>query len=346
MKKRLLSTFTVFTFVTSLCVAQSTTNTSDVNLKPHTPTLLARASVERINSSPQDAYKNELHEKNIGKINFSKKEIDATYPNEAEFSDQFTNSDFIYFRPYFKNGIQKYPVFDQKGKSYYNTTDVLLLKFLIDDKDSVLIRYSFQNSYVNPTSIDFSYRSWCTFNGAVFSDNYILFIPYGKDSTNLLKCFRDLSIGKHTIKLVISPALPDGFTSNSIMAEGSFTYNKLSDKVIARPRKTFRKAVEPKMTDPELEQRMVTCMNQVAKANGWKEKFTEAIIVNDDWTIWQNEVTGIITKRVIVGAVKATWPDGTCTFQYFVFSQQYNGSGYQNSLNVEEIRAQEKVECD
>jgi len=82
-----------------------------------------------------------------------------------------------------------------------------------------------------------------------------------------------------------------------------------------------------------------------AANNGWKEKFVAVKIESNDWTIRRNELTSVIVSRTIAANCYAKWPDGHCTVQLFVFSQDYNGSSYSNTFKHFATGSQDWVDC-
>ncbi len=98
-------------------------------------------------------------------------------------------------------------------------------------------------------------------------------------------------------------------------------------------------------SDPALEAKMVAFTNKYALANGWKEKFSKAVITTD-WQTIRNELTGAILGRTRDAAMCATWPDGHCTFQTIGFQQDYDGSNYSPSLIWGGVGDQSEIECE
>ena len=98
-------------------------------------------------------------------------------------------------------------------------------------------------------------------------------------------------------------------------------------------------------SDPELEAKMVAFTNKYAQANGWKEKFSKAVITTD-WYTLRHKITGEILGRTRDAAMCATWPDGHCTFQIIGFQQDYDGSKYSSSLIWGGVGDQTEIECE
>jgi hypothetical protein len=101
---------------------------------------------------------------------------------------------------------------------------------------------------------------------------------------------------------------------------------------------------EAAMKDAALEAKMVAFTNKYGASNGWKEKFSKAIITSD-WQTLRNEITGVILGRKIEAAMCATWPDGHCTFQMIDFTEDYNGSAYSSSLGWGGVGDQSDIDC-
>lgn len=102
---------------------------------------------------------------------------------------------------------------------------------------------------------------------------------------------------------------------------------------------------EAAKSDPALEAKMVAFTNKYAVANGWKEKFSKAVITTE-WQTIRNDLTGVILGRTIDAAMCATWPDGHCTFQIIGFKQDYDGTNYSSALIWGGVGDQSEIECE
>ncbi|NJO90738.1 MAG: hypothetical protein HC831_18580 [Chloroflexia bacterium] len=102
------------------------------------------------------------------------------------------------------------------------------------------------------------------------------------------------------------------------------------------------------MINNELEAKILTCIQEYAKKSAWDETFTNVKIQNEDWNIVQNTLSGVTTGRSVIAYCFASWPDGHCTVQQFVFKQKFDGQNYSKMVNYDGLisGSQEKVDCE
>jgi hypothetical protein len=127
-----------------------------------------------------------------------------------------------------------------------------------------------------------------------------------------------------------------------VVAEGSFTlagedfasYETASADInaAAQGAKT-RSTVMPaaKMSDPALEQEMIAAFkaSQTYK-DRVKGEVKRLVIIDPDWMIRRNELTGVILHRYIRAAIAVTNADGSCTLWNLVtFQQDYVSDAFQ-----------------
>lgn len=137
---------------------------------------------------------------------------------------------------------------------------------------------------------------------------------------------------------------PDGLTDDKeVIAKGEFKLTKMY--VEPAPTKKFSDT-KPGMVNATLEQQAVKLVNAKATEEGWKEKYTKAIIESTDWGIIKNEYTGAIIKRRIDMQLYGVWPDGKCKTVGFGFEQEYSGGGNYGALKYTGIGDMYQVICD
>ncbi len=64
---------------------------------------------------------------------------------------------------------------------------------------------------------------------------------------------------------------------------------------------------------------------------GWGETILKVNLLDTDWHIERNELTGVILSRYQSAAIAAKQKDGRCMLYTFSIKQEYNGSGYGSS---------------
>lgn len=103
----------------------------------------------------------------------------------------------------------------------------------------------------------------------------------------------------------------------------------------------------PGMKNTTLELQAVNAINQKAENEHWKERYTKAIILSEDWVTETNEYTGVIVCRKLYMMLYGVWPDGKCKAVYFGFRQDYNGGGkYSKTLQYHSIGDMNDIECE
>ena len=101
------------------------------------------------------------------------------------------------------------------------------------------------------------------------------------------------------------------------------------------------------MSNANLEQQAIDAINQKAENEHWKERYSKAVILSDDWVTETNEYTGTIVCRKLYMMLYGVWPDGKCKAVYFGFRQDYNGGGkYSKTLQYHSIGDMKDIECD
>lgn len=101
------------------------------------------------------------------------------------------------------------------------------------------------------------------------------------------------------------------------------------------------------MSNTQLEQQAVDAINLKAENEHWKERYTKAVILSEDWVTETNEYTGAIVCRKLYMMLYGVWPDGKCKAVYFGFRQDYNGGGkYSKTLQYHSIGDMTAIDCD
>ncbi|MCG8701218.1 MAG: hypothetical protein MI922_24405, partial [Bacteroidales bacterium] len=96
----------------------------------------------------------------------------------------------------------------------------------------------------------------------------------------------------------------------------------------------------------KLKGQMLQLMKDFAGKEGWKAEIGGIKIVDRDWNIERNEITGIILNRWIAAQVYIKYNDGICKVCRFVFEQNHNGSDYSEYLSHNAGGKIEEVDCE
>lgn len=165
---------------------------------------------------------------------------------------------------------------------------------------------------------------------------------------NLASMLTDLKPGVHTVQVMIGMSSVDASSWNGA-GVATFKYdttggtaaieaqkNALVDRAIAMAR--MPKAAKK---DGALEKSMQAALVTA----DWKEKPLRAVVIQPDWTVFRNRVTGILLSRTIQGYVAVKRVDGTCTMFFINFVQVHQGAAWGKTA-IESVYDNDDLGCD
>ncbi|MBK7632232.1 MAG: hypothetical protein IPJ23_16300 [Ignavibacteriales bacterium] len=297
-----------------------------------------------------------LYPQNSGEIIFSNKLIDPNKP--ANLLIKFNSGDNIYSVAFLPNTITAL-------SSNKNSKKVNVEVFLYELKPPL---YDYQQPFEE--QLEFSNLQ---VSGTALSDKHLLidiapsiesitaygnkdlyYEKFGSDFYGPVKyslALGKLSTGNHTIIVRIN-------INYSPVAEGKFTisgsefdtYNNLSTQLnkVADNLKT-KDAVMPKaeMVDKKLEADMISV---IKNSNTYKDRIKgdiiRLVIIDPDWTIRRNELTGVILHRYIRATIAVKNADGSCTvWKLVTFQQDYVGGKF-GKTKFDGVGDQYKIPCE
>lgn len=274
-----------------------------------------------------------------GEIIFSNKLMDPNKP--ANLSAKFNAGDNIYSVAFLPNSITTL-----NGKKNSKTVNVEV--FLYELKKPL---YDYQQPFEE--QIEYSDLK---VSGDALSNKYLMvdIVPNTQEITaygnkdlfyekfggdfygpvKYAKGLAKLSAGDHTIIVRIN-------INYSPVAEGKFTisgsdftaYDELAEQLnSAADNIKTKDAVMPKteMSDKKLEAEMISV---IKSSNTYKDRIKgeiiRLVIIDPDWTIRRNELTGVILHRYIRATIAVKNADGTCTvWKLVTFQQDYVGNKF------------------
>lgn len=281
--------------------------------------------------TPAEAITSDLQKNNFDKILFGKTRIDKNGGTD-QLVNTFKANEGIYGRAFMRTCMMNHKVYATEGhnepkKCMEGNFEV---NYSIDGKDMGLFMSNSMSGEMEDKT---------TFS--------IVVVGKGEDAAfnneDFIQVLNELAPGSHTIRMVVW-ATQGQFISVDPVAFGEFTYVKGSASATTGLGRNFN-SVKEEMNNPELKAKCLKKLNDHAKINAWKETFTEVKITDEDWTTQRNELTSVITGRVINIAAKATWPDGHCTYQTFSIRSDYDGTAYSNAIAILGIGEQTKIDC-
>jgi hypothetical protein len=278
-----------------------------------------------------EAPSSDLHKNNLDKILFAKARVNKD-GDASQLSSVFHSGEAIYGRAFMRSCMMNYKVYGHASTGAHKCMDGrFVVNISIDGQDKGLFMTN---------TIDGELESKSTFT--------IIVLGSGDDAQanneQFINTLNSLSAGNHTIKLVVW-AIQGQFTSNEPVASGEFTYVKDAGTGKTGLGRSFGSVKDEMPDNAALKAKCLKKLNDHAKANGWKETFTEVKISDEDWTTERNERTSVITGRRINITAKATSPDGYCTYQTFSMRSEYDGTSYSNAVAVYGVGEQVKIDC-
>ena len=284
--------------------------------------------------NPTQGVTGPVHAKNMGKIVFASGVEALTFQkeNEAAFGTTFTLGKPIYFRAYMANSLSNLVqrLLPDISREIIDTHAVYKMKFYLDGA------MAYENVLRDFTEEQKQYTS---FKGALQSegeeynggDLFRLFVA--ENETKLTK-------GAHKLKIELTPFIdyPEE-KEGAVMAAGEIALNVGASTANASDTKTCLPATG--MKDAALEAKMM----EAFKAKGWSEKPSAVRITGSRWNIIHHEVSGVILKRSVSAVVASTLKNGGCQYQSFLFSEEYDGTAYQDAVFMDGIGSPTTMPC-
>lgn len=282
-----------------------------------------------------DAVTDAYHKAHVGRIVFSDAQINRDHPDEGRIRDSFKDGEHIYARYYFPGPIANHYAAFVTGDQELATR--INVKFLVDGQPNN--DWGYNEDLDDKSRINATRQIWLN---PAEGDNPETKQENLEDAMRWIRFLKKLSPGRHVIRLEIFTEAGSA-KSEGPAATGEFTMERTKEPI--KSGFGFDK-IERGMDDLVLEKTALEAIQKHAKAESWKESFERVRIVDKEWSIERNQITGIILGRSIGISAFARWPDGHCTAQTFGFSQQHDGKDYSQTLQVQGVGSQRDVDCD
>jgi len=277
-----------------------------------------------------------------GEIVFSKKLIDALKP--AELTSQFQSGDRIYSVAFLEKSILEM-IGKESAKNVSVEVFIYELKApLYDYQQPSEMQLETSTLWVSGDALGKKYLPLDIIPGTneltAYGSSELVYKKFGPKFYGPIKFaerMSQLEAGEHTIIVKLN-------CNYNFVAEGKFVitgddytvYKKVSDELneLAANLQT-KDAVMPKaaLSDEKLEAEMITAFkaSQTYK-DRVKGEVLRVVIIDPDWMIRRNELTGIILHRYIRAAIAVKNSDGTCTvWQNVTFQQDYVSDKFQKT---------------
>lgn len=135
-----------------------------------------------------------------------------------------------------------------------------------------------------------------------------------------------LPAGKHNMKLEYWGV---DFSYNKTMeplAIGEFVLD-VSERTKAKIGISFND-LKAGMVNKDLEGKILIAAKENADLNKRKEVYLQSKIIDKDWIIVRNKVSGLITERKVYANVLQQWPDKHCSYRSFYMRETHDGTKY------------------
>lgn len=283
---------------------------------------------------PTQGVTSPVHAKNMGRIVFASNVDALTFQkeNEAGFGTTFTLGKPIYFRAYMANSVSNLVqrLLPDVSREVIDTHAGYNMKFYLDGS---LAYHNMLRDFTEEQKQYTSFKGALQSEGEAYNGDDLFRLFVAENEAKLTK-------GAHKLKIELTPFIdyPEE-KEGAVMAAGEITLNVGASTADASDTKTCLPAAGLK--DATLEAKMM----QAFKAKGWSEKPSAVRITGTRWNIIRNEVSGVIIKRSIGAVVSSTLKNGGCQYQSFLFSEEYDGTAYQDAVFMDGIGSPTTVPC-
>ena len=288
-----------------------------------------------------------------GKILFSKEPI--SNENDPGITNSFTQNDYIYALVILKDLAKNFWSYPIKAEDFQ-----LVFEFL-DEKPTNLY---YTNGRIKGAELEKSIISleilpnpskMVSYN----PDNPISFKRFGVNDQGsdgpigISLRMKSLPPGKQRVLVKFNLNYSEAAKGEFEITSSDFRmFDQVAKNLIDGANKTALKSAkmpEAKKVDKDLENKMIQA---IMNSNDWKTGFIKGksivklVIIDPDWEIRRNQVTGAILHRYIRAAAAIKGPDNKCrVYNLFTFQQDYVGGKFQ-PLKYDGVGDNYEIDCD
>lgn len=296
-----------------------------------------------------------LFSQNPETIVFAKHAIDPVNP--VELTHQFNSGDAIYAVAFFSNTLQEIAGAEPSSKVQAEVFIYAIRPPLYSYQEPYEEQLTFSNFWISGKAlqnkyllIDIAPASDAT---SAYGNQEMLYKKFGQEFDGPVKYAASLSklkSGDNKLRIMVRCHYKD-------VAQGEFTltgsdfgfYKKLSDELnLAAGKIDTKNAVLPKaeMENEALKLKMITALkNSQTFRDRMQGEVVRLVIVDPDWTIRRNELTGTILHRYIRAAAAIKDKDGNCALYNLIsFREDYVGGKFQ-SLKFDGVSDKIPMDC-
>lgn len=258
----------------------------------------------------QQSYTSNFHKENVGKIVFSKSQVDKYQP-AANQSSSFFISDYLYARVFTEKSVENVPLQTKSGSMEYcgpcgfeyevflngKKQDFMLDKYVITDSDEKT--WTTRQLWIHPDPSDEPTASeWIHFvNG--------------------------LPAGNHEITIKYFYIDPIGSRSKQAIASGAFQLSKEANEQV-KIGKSWE-SIQARMSDSGLSSRILELVNSDYSMTSEGSGYSQVKILSYGWKTVYNKLSGVPIYRWIEVNILENKKDGTCYVQNHAVRQEHLG---------------------
>ncbi|MDF7776093.1 hypothetical protein P1X14_12610 [Sphingomonas sp. AOB5] len=264
-----------------------------------------------------------LHAANVGKLVFTRTDLELRAINAGSFASGFGLGDPIYFRAYMAKSSVNAVAPMMGGQGNYAHRIRYRMIFRVDGGAPV-------ETSIRAWGTAKEHAEWTTWRGQ-FLDRTGSKVPGNDAFRELLSkamARGQLGPGSHQIEVELIPTVANGDNPpivGPVVARGSFTLSVSAGAV--RPD-------DPQICLPPAAMRNAGIENAILNRarQTWKDSATRperVLITHTGWTFYRHPVSGIVTRRAIDARILARGST-YCTVQGYAYSQAAVGSGFES----------------
>ena len=281
-----------------------------------------------------------LFSQNPEEIVFAKQVIDPANP--AELTRQFNSGDAIYAVAFFANTLQEIAEAEPTSKVQAEVFVYAIRPPLYSYQEPYEEQLTFSNFWISGKALQNKYLIIDIAPSPDATSAYgiedLCYKKFGQEFDGPVKyaaILSKLKPGDNKLKIVVRCHYKD-------VAQGEFTltgtdfgfYKKLSQELnLAAGKIALQNEVLPKaeMENEPLKAKMIAALkNSQTFRDRMQGEVLRLVIVDPDWTIRRNELTGIIIHRYIRAAAAIKDKDGNCALYNLIsFREDYVGGKFQ-----------------
>lgn len=271
---------------------------------------------------PEDPILSEMHRNNKGKIVFNTTMIDKNNP-KGDFKGTFNVTNRLYARAFFNKSFTNTTMYNSKNDSIRYAENNVAFPYTIIYIDGMKQEYKYDNVTIsdNAQLKNNTRQIWLYPN-----------VSDGLTDIKWIKSVDNLTPGNHKVRLeyfIYDPTEKEEYIAK--IAEGEFTLVKnANDKLkIGKSWANFK----PLHSNTTLENAILEVAKKTSKIEDNLQP-NAVKIMDTNWTVIKNKITGAILHRIMVVQIKCSNQDGYCYTYPREVKQDYIGGNFSTTITL------------